>query len=153
MPTQAEINLENAHKVPYYKFILTGGPCGGKTTALARVYSFLRERGFQVVTSPETFTILASNGMSSDFFATEGMGGVIQNVVMDTQLCLEASLERVLKAHGKPAVLLCDRGPVDGAAYITEDEWNDLLASRGLDITELRDNRYNAVFHMVTAAE
>jgi hypothetical protein len=45
----------------------------GKTTALARIYSFLRERGFEVITCPETFTILASNGMSLDFFATEGM--------------------------------------------------------------------------------
>ena len=108
----AERNLEGASKVPFFKFVLTGGPCAGmkslfgfcnasfvgfshmcfllpflssacmiiwtplnigKTTALARIYSYLRERGFEVITCPETFTILASNGMSLDFFATEGM--------------------------------------------------------------------------------
>ena len=31
------------------KFVLTGGPCGGKTTALARLRQFLEERGFRVV--------------------------------------------------------------------------------------------------------
>jgi predicted ATPase len=151
--TQAERNLKVEGKVPFFKFVLTGGPCGGKTTALARVYSFLRERGFQVITSPETFTILASNGMSGDFFAVEGMGTVIQNRVMDVQLALEESLSEILKAHGKPAVLLCDRGPMDGAAYVPEDEWNTLCEKRGVDVTDLRDNRYNAVFHMVTAAD
>lgn len=28
-----------------YKFVLTGGPCSGKTTALERLQVFLRERG------------------------------------------------------------------------------------------------------------
>ena len=27
------------------KFVLTGGPCGGKTTALARLKQYLEERG------------------------------------------------------------------------------------------------------------
>ena len=31
------------------KFVLTGGPCGGKTTALARLREFFEERGFRVV--------------------------------------------------------------------------------------------------------
>jgi predicted ATPase len=151
--TRAEQNLENAAQVPFFKFILTGGPCGGKTTALARIYSYLRERGFQVVTCPEAFSIMESNGMSLDFFATGGMDKVIQNSVMDVQVTLEESLETVLKAHGKPAVLLCDRGPMDGAAYMSEDDWNQLLEKRGVEATDLRDKRYNAVFHMVTAAD
>ena len=34
-------NLRDEQRdVPFYKFVLTGGPCGGKTTALARVSSF-----------------------------------------------------------------------------------------------------------------
>ena len=43
--TEAERNLQNSHQIPFYKFVLTGGPCGGKTTGMARIYSFLRERG------------------------------------------------------------------------------------------------------------
>jgi predicted ATPase len=147
----AEKNL--AGDVPVYKFIITGGPCGGKTTALARLFSFLRERGYEVITCPEAFTIFGSNGMSLDFFSTDGMDAVIQNSVLDVQLSLEESLERVLKARGKPGVLLCDRGPMDGSAYLTEEQWNKILSTRGIEVTDLRDTRYNAVFHMVTAAD
>jgi predicted ATPase len=149
--SKAELNLEGNH--PVYKFVITGGPCGGKTTALARLFSFLRERGYEVITCPEAFTIFGSNGMSLDFFATDGMDYIIQNSVLDVQLSLEESLERILKARGKPAVLLCDRGPMDGSAYLSEEKWNKLLDTRGMDVTDLRDKRYNAVFHMVTAAD
>lgn len=45
--SEAERNLQNSNQVPLYKFVLTGGPCGGKTTGMARIYSFLRERGRQ----------------------------------------------------------------------------------------------------------
>ena len=149
--SKAELNLEGNHHV--YKFVITGGPCGGKTTALARLFSFLRERGYEVITCPEAFTIFGSNGMSLDFFATDGMDYIIQNSVLDVQLSLEESLERILKARGKPAVLLCDRGPMDGSAYLSEEKWNKILDTRGMDVTDLRDKRYNAVFHMVTAAD
>ena len=42
-------------------------------------------------------TIFASNGMSGDFYSTDGMDLVIQNSVLDVQLSLEDSLEKVLK--------------------------------------------------------
>lgn len=48
---------------PVYKIVLTGGPCGGKTTLLARLSPYLRERGFEVMTCPEAFTLLVMNGM------------------------------------------------------------------------------------------
>ena len=151
--SQAERNLQSEGKVPFFKFVLTGGPCAGKTTALARIFSYLRERGFECITSPEVFTILASNGLSLDFFGTEGMDTVIQNSVLDVQLSMEDGLETVLKARGKPSVLLCDRGPMDGAAYLSEEKWDSIMKTRGVDVTDLRDKRYNAVLHMVTAAD
>jgi len=99
--SEAEANLRasenDGSKIPLFKFILTGGPCGGKTTAIARLSSFLRERGFEVIACAEVYTILASNGMSSDFYSTDGMDLVIQNSVLDVQLSLEDSLEKVLK--------------------------------------------------------
>ena len=99
--TDAEANIKAAEddgsKVPLFKFILTGGPCGGKTTAIARLSTFLRERGFEVIACAEVYTILASNGMSFDFYSTDGMDVVIQNSVLDVQLSLEDSLERVLR--------------------------------------------------------
>ena len=46
------------------------------------------------------------------------MDSVIQNSVLDVQLSMEEGLANVLKAFGRPSVLLCDRGPMDGAAYV-----------------------------------
>jgi len=151
--SEAKRNIENSNNVPFYRVVLTGGPCGGKTTALSRVSNYLRERGFEVVMAPEVFTILASNGMSMSFFGTQGMDEVIQSTVLDVQLALETGIENILKARGKPAVLLCDRGAMDGMAYMGSDRFQRLVEERGKDFTELREGRYNAVFHMVTAAD
>jgi len=157
--SEAERNLlqsadnTNTSPHPLLKFVFTGGPCGGKTTALARVFMFLRERGFEVITVPETFTVLSSNGMAADFFATEGMDKIIQGTVLDIQLKMEDSVQRLLRARGKPAVVLCDRGTMDGAVYVSKETFQQIMTERNTDIVELRDNRYNAIFHLVTAAD
>lgn len=151
--SQAEQNLESS-KSPLYKVVLTGGPCGGKTTALARLSSYLRERGFEVLTCPEAFSILISNGMSMEYYGIGGMGPVVQHTVMDLQISLEDGFERILRARGRPSVLLCDRGLMDGSAYMTQDEWEQFMSRRNVQSeSELREGRYNAVFHLVTAAE
>ena len=41
-------------KPPLYRIVLTGGPCGGKTTALAKCKARLEELGLLVVCVPET---------------------------------------------------------------------------------------------------
>lgn len=150
----AEMNSV-APPAPVYKIVLTGGPCGGKTTSLARLSPYLRERGFEVIACPEAFSLLVSNGMSFDYLgAVEGMDVVVQDTVMDMQIGLEDGFERVLRARGKPAVLLCDRGLMDGSAYMDPEAWERLLAKRDVQcVSELREGRYNAVFHLVTAAE
>jgi predicted ATPase len=151
--TEAERNLSLPGKTPLYKFVMTGGPCGGKTTALARVFNFLRERGFEVITCPEAYTLLMSNGMSVDFFSTPGMGRIIQSTVLDVQLNLEDNVARVLKARGKPGIILCDRGSMDGTVYVTKEEFQKVMQERDTDVVQLRDNRYDAIFHLVTAAD
>lgn len=42
--------------------VLTGGPCGGKSTSLKVLTSALEEKGYRVMTVPEVPTILMSNG-------------------------------------------------------------------------------------------
>jgi predicted ATPase len=152
--TEAEVN-SIAPPAPIYKIVLTGGPCGGKTTSLARLAPYLRERGFEVITCPEAFSLLVSNGMPFDYLgAVKGMDIVVQDTVMDMQIGMEDSFERVLRARGKPAVLLCDRGLMDGSAYMKEEDWNKLMRKREINcVSELREGRYNAVFHLVSAAE
>ena len=81
---------------------------------------YLRERGFEVITCPEAFSLLVTNGMSFDYLgAVEGMSDIVQDTVMDIQIGLEDGFERVLRARGRPGVLLCDRGLMDGSAYMS----------------------------------
>eukprot|EP01138_Halocafeteria_seosinensis_P005171 gb/GECG01005288.1/.p1 GENE.gb/GECG01005288.1/~~gb/GECG01005288.1/.p1 ORF type:complete len:672 (+),score=75.18 gb/GECG01005288.1/:1-2016(+) len=145
------------------RFVLTGGPCAGKTTALARLSSFLRHRGYRVYTVPEAATMLFTNGASFRDLDTDDRQIAFQAAVMNTQIHLEDSFARIAMAHAKniegsdqkkyPAVLLCDRGTMDGCAYLDKSLWGRLL--RNYDIPNevaIRDQRYNAVFHLVTAA-
>mmetsp|Transcript_7286 Transcript_7286/g.10886 ORF Transcript_7286/g.10886 Transcript_7286/m.10886 type:complete len:422 (-) Transcript_7286:53-1318(-) len=139
---------------PFFKIVLTGGPCGGKTTALARLSTYLKERGFEVGTVPEAFTLLMTNGISFEYFNTPDMPCTIQESVMTSQMALEDSMEKILRHRGKPAVLLCDRGLMDGSAYLSEAEWQGLLKRKQINsVVDIREQRYNAVFHLVTAAQ
>jgi hypothetical protein len=49
-------------------------------------------------------------------------------------------------------LIVCDRGALDGKAYVDKLEFNQLLRIVGTSEVELRDN-YDAVFHLVTAAK
>ncbi len=88
-----------------------------------------------------------------DYFSVQGMPNCVQHSVMDMQMSLEDSFERVLRARGRPAVLLCDRGLMDGSAYMSSDDWDKFLNQRNINSADIREGRYNAVFHLVTAAE
>lgn len=50
-------------------------------------------------------------------------------------------------------IIICDRGTMDGAAYVDENVWQAILDETGWSTIQLRDRRYEAVIHMVTAAE
>ena len=51
------------------------------------------------------------------------------------------------------SVILIDRGVLDGKAYVSQGQWQALLDDFGVSEKQLRDNRYDAVLHLVTAAE
>ena len=104
---------------PATRIVVTGGPGGGKTTA---VDLFRREIGDRVVIVPEAATILFQGGFPrstmnrAKFFA--------QTAIFHVQRELEATID-----GDNAAIVLCDRGTVDGSAY-----WSgpgDLFASVG----------------------
>ncbi len=136
-----------------FKIVLTGGPCGGKTTALARLSEFFRTHGFRVFTVPEAATTLWSNGVAlADVLASKETQYWFQDTVLEFQVHLEDGVERIARSLGKPAVILCDRGTLDGAAYVSKEMWEQILKARGLELLGIREGRYDAVFHLVTAA-
>ena len=73
---------------------------------------------------------------------------------MKLQIGLEdVFLETAQLMPNTPTVILIDRGLLDGSAYIAPQLWQALLDDLGCNIVMLRDNRYDAVLHMVTAAD
>jgi len=142
-------------EVPVYKIVITGGPCAGKTTALTRLRERLETAGWRVFVVPEAATLLFHNGARFPDFLSLGEGGVIQfqTQLATLQMHLERTMDAMAKASGTKSVLLCDRGVVDGKAYIDQQGWAMVLDQLGLTEAEVRDRRYDAVIHMVTAAQ
>ena len=140
------------------KIVLTGGPCAGKTTALARLSEFLRSRQFNVFVVPEAATMLWSGGASVDMLSSAANRIAFQSALMNIQIALEdqfSACARMESARtGRPSIVICDRGLLDGKAYMDGQEWDRMLSMNDIanDVL-LRDARYHAVLHMVTAAK
>jgi putative protein kinase ArgK-like GTPase of G3E family len=56
------VNALSDSKHPIYRVCLTGGPCAGKTTALAHLSTFLTTLGYKVLQVPEAATLLMKGG-------------------------------------------------------------------------------------------
>lgn len=56
-------------------------------------------------------------------------------------------------AQVQETVILIDRGLMDGSAYVEKSQWKGLMDELGVTAVQLRDQRYDAVLHLVTAAD
>ena len=72
---------------------------------------------------------------------------------MKTQIALEDVMINLAKNSGQPSVIICDRGLMDSAGYIGWDKFNQILKRMNWTVEELRDRRYDAIVHLITAAE
>jgi hypothetical protein len=67
---------------------------------------------------------------------------------------LEDTFYELALEQEKPTVILCDRGVMDVLANIENHKiWQAILDETGWNPIQLRDSRYEAVVHMVTAAD
>ncbi|HYD93165.1 MAG TPA: AAA family ATPase [Candidatus Paceibacterota bacterium] len=129
--------------------VLTGGPCGGKTTALAHLEWELPRHGVRVITVPEAARMLMSSGL----IPAQVGWGAFQEAILRTQLAHEDTFRSLASRYESgPTVMLCDRGAIDNRAYVSEEVFQNLLDHVGVKLTEVRDNRYDAVLHLLTAA-
>ncbi|MBQ9324584.1 MAG: AAA family ATPase [Clostridia bacterium] len=131
------------------RVVITGGPCAGKTTAMSWIQNAFSQRGYTVLFIPETATELISGGVCP---WTCGTNLDYQMCQMELQLKKEALFDRAAKTMRADKILIvCDRGAMDNKAYMNDQEFQTVLERLGLHEVELRDH-YNAVFHLVTAA-
>ena len=72
---------------------------------------------------------------------------------MRVQLTRERAFERAVAGMDEEKVLIvCDRGMLDNRCYMTEEEFQRVIADLGANEIELRDS-YDAVFHLVSVAK
>ncbi len=135
--------------------VLTGGPCSGKTTVLAHLISWLRDRGYRVYVVPETATLLINGGFPDlPKIAAENYPRflAIQRQILFLQMAfLKTFRELSDSANGESQVIICDRGPMDGLAYVKDrKDFNSVLKSVHLSKKSALD--FKGVIHLVTAA-
>ena len=133
------------------KIVLTGGPCAGKTTALVRITDHFSSLGYKVFTVPEVPTLYSQGGWSyltpnRDLYY-EG-----ERAILETQIALEDAFMKLAETCTSPTLVICDRGTLDISAYISPEMWEDITAKNNTNTNLLR-SRYDAVLHMVSAAD
>jgi len=121
--------------------VLTGGPGAGKTAVLEVVQ---REFCEHVVVLPETASILFGGGFPRH--DTEAARRAAQRAIYRVQV----ELERMTVEESQAAVVLCDRGTIDGVAYwpgAPDSFWAELGTTLAAELA-----RYTAVIHLRTPA-
>ena len=120
------------------RVVLTGGPGGGKTAVLELIRQSFCEH---VRVLPEAASIVFGGGFPRE--SDDACRKAAQRAIYHVQRELETAAE----AH-HPAIILCDRGTIDGVAYWPGSP-DSLWQSLSTNSDEERD-RYAAVIHLRT---
>ena len=123
------------------RIVLTGGPGAGKTAVLELARQHFCKH---VLVLPESAGILFGGGFprGAQTFEREAAQRAIYRI--------QCELETIADHRDDVAVVLCDRGTVDGAAYWPEGPvsfWDALGTTHDAELS-----RYDAVIHLRTPA-
>lgn len=126
---------------PAARVVLTGGPGAGKTAVLEVVRQHLCEH---VAVLPEAASIVFGGGFPR--WDDDVGRRASQRAIFHVQV----ELERLALERGHAALVLCDRGILDGSVYwpgAPEDYWREVGVTRAEALA-----RYRAVIHLRTPA-
>lgn len=143
--------IESKSERQITKIAITGGPCAGKSTALSWINEEFTKKGYKVLFIPETATELITGGVAPWTCETDID---FQTAILKLQLAKEEIFEEVAQHlyDAQKVLIVCDRGTLDGKAYIEKHNFDKILNNLHFTETQLKDN-YDAVFHLVTAAK
>jgi len=129
----------------FKRIVLTGGPGGGKSTLISELFQDLFWSD-QIVTLPEAISLTSGIGISPQ-------ERLFQRLMVFFQIALEDSLSSALFDSSINA-LVCHRGSLDPLAYWLDRGWSyeDFFTFTNTTLEE-HYRRYNAVIHLVTAAD
>ena len=133
------------------KVVLTGGPCGGKSSLLHILCKALSAKDYDVYAVPEVPTILIKGGCKYP-----GIDAIDKLIAFETgliklQMQIEESFEHIAASTGRRSVIVMDRGLLDIPAYMPKTLWQQVQTANDTTEKELA-KRYDLVLHLVTAA-
>ncbi|MDE1874607.1 MAG: AAA family ATPase [Patescibacteria group bacterium] len=139
------------------RIAIDGGPCSGKTTGMAKIVQALQGVGIIPVTVPEAATMLMAGGIAPWTMDIIDFQEHASRLQVNLETTFMTGARELGRKHGRPAVLITDRGLVGQAAYLPGTDrlkmLNDLLlGSIGMSVEAARA-RYAGVIHLVTAAD
>ncbi len=131
------------------KIVLTGGPCGGKSTAIERIKTRFSQEGYTVLVISEVATDLITGGVAP---WTCGTNKDYQESQLLMQITKEQAFERAAATMpGERILIVCDRGVMDNCAYMADNEFSEIVRGLGYSESNLLLS-YSAIFHMETGA-
>lgn len=135
------------------KIAITGGPCAGKSTAINKIINKFSDLGYKVLVIPETATELILSGVTPTMKYNNNEDGLFfQRMVFKKQLEKEELyLQIAKKIPYNKIIILCDRGLLDGQAYINKEDFSKILKENNLELNFVKES-YDAVFHLVSTA-
>lgn len=138
------------------QIVITGGPCGGKTTALEEISNRLRSMGYRVIISQEVATDVFTGGVPDIVrIAKEDPQKYFK---IQEQILLEVVSRSKMRRNladilgDEKTVILLDRGPMDASAYMPQEQFFAALKKNGLSVYDARDS-FDGVVHLVSAAD
>ncbi|WP_289219977.1 ATP/GTP-binding protein [Ileibacterium valens] len=135
---------------PIFRVAISGGPCGGKTSAITYLADLLENLGYHVICVPETATaLLSANIHPWDTPCFQDSVFSIQKTWEENALKQAILIEKTNKQTH--CVILLDRGLMDGKAYCRPGDFERIQKEYGLSSEEIL-NRYDQIIYMVSAA-
>ena len=127
------------------KIVVTGGPCAGKSSAMSILQEELGRLGYKVLVVAESATEFMMSG-------AKYADPKFQRYLIEYQLEKERICEDFARHQEGKTVIILDRGCLDCKAYMSLDEWAEVLKELHTNEIEIRDS-YDAVFHLVSTAK
>ena len=130
------------------KVVLTGGPCAGKSTAIAKISKVFTEKGYEVLVVPETATEIINMGIKP--FGDNKINMYdFQKFILSHQLEKERLIDEYINLN---ELVIYDRGIIDNMAYVPLNEFDKLLKEFNITKSNLF-TRYDSALHLLTAAK
>lgn len=133
------------------KIVITGGPCAGKSTAIDIVQETFAKMGYSILLISEVATELILSGLSRNTCENwYDFQFAILRLQLFKEKLYEENAQNLMKDN--KVLIICDRGVLDGKAYIEDYQFARMLKTLGLNEIDIRDS-YDGVFHLLTTAK